>query len=76
MTKVKLNQETVFQYDGVVLFPEWNDVSKEDFEKLKTATLAVELGVLELESKKAKKNEGVEKAEEPKEVENAEESKK
>ena len=76
MTKVKLNQETVFQYDGVVLFPEWNNVSKEDFDKLQTATLSVELGILEFESKKAKKNEGVEKAEEPKEVENAEESKK
>jgi len=55
MTKVKLNQETVFQYDGVVLFPEWNEVNKEDFEKLQTATLALELGILELEAKKAEK---------------------
>jgi hypothetical protein len=55
MKKVKLNQETVFQYDGVVLFPEWNEVNKEDFEKLQTATLALELGILELEAKKAEK---------------------
>jgi len=55
MTKVKLNQETVFQYDGVVLFPEWNEVNKEDFEKLQTATLALELGILELEVEKAEK---------------------
>lgn len=55
MAKVKLNQETVFQYDGVVLFPEWNNVSKEDFEKLKTATLSVELGILEFEAEEPKK---------------------
>ena len=55
MPKVKLNQETVFQYDGVVLFPEWNNVSKEDFDKLQTATLAVELGILEFEAEKAPK---------------------
>ena len=55
MKKVKLKQETVFQYDGVVLFPEWNNVSKEDFEKLQTATLALELGILELEVEKAEK---------------------
>ena len=55
MPKVKLNQETVFQYDGVLLFPEWNNVSKEDFEKLQTAKLAVELGVLEFEAEKAPK---------------------
>ena len=55
MKKVKLNQETVFQYDGVVLFPEWNEVNKEDFEKLQTATLALELGILELETEKAEK---------------------
>lgn len=52
MAKVKLNQETVFQYDGVVLFPEWNDVSQEDLEKLKTATLSIELGILEFEAGK------------------------
>jgi hypothetical protein len=55
MPKVKLNQETVFQYDGVLLFPEWNNVSKEDFEKLQTAKLAVELGILEFEAEKAEK---------------------
>jgi hypothetical protein len=55
MKKVKLNQETVFQYDGVVLFPEWNEVNKEDFEKLQTATLALELGILEFEAEKAEK---------------------
>lgn len=55
MAKVKLNQETVFQYNGVVLFPEWNNVSKEDFEKLQSATLAVELGILEFEDEKAPK---------------------
>ena len=55
MPKVKLNQETVFQYDGVLLFPEWNNVSKEDLEKLQTAKLAVELGVLEFEAEKAEK---------------------
>ena len=57
MPKVKLNQETVFQYDGVLLFPEWNKVSKEDLEKLQTATLAVELGVLEFKAEKAEKAE-------------------
>jgi hypothetical protein len=55
MKKVKLNQETVFQYDGVVLFPEWNEINKEDFEKLQTATLALELGILEFEAEKAEK---------------------
>ncbi|MFM6349358.1 MAG: hypothetical protein ACKPFK_30075 [Dolichospermum sp.] len=57
MAKVKLNQETVFQYDGVVLFPEWNSVSKEDLEKLKTATLSIELGILEFEAEEAEKAE-------------------
>jgi hypothetical protein len=55
MPKVKLNQDTMFQYDGVTLFPDWNEVSKEDLEKLKTATLALELGILELEAEKAEK---------------------
>ena len=55
MPKVKLNQETVFHYDSVLLFPEWNNVSKEDFEKLQTAKLAVELGILEFEAEKAEK---------------------
>ena len=62
MAKVKLNQETVFQYDGVVLFPEWNDVSQEDFEKLKTATLSIELGILEFEAEEIEKAEKAEKA--------------
>jgi hypothetical protein len=56
MKKVKLNQETVFQYDGVVLFPEWNEINKEDFEKLQTAKLAFELGILELEGEKPLKD--------------------
>ena len=55
MPKVKLNQETVFQYDGVVLFPEWNNVSDADLAKLQTATLAVELGILEFKAEKASK---------------------
>jgi hypothetical protein len=37
------------------LFPEWNEVNKEDFEKLQTATLALELGILEFEAEKAEK---------------------
>jgi hypothetical protein len=52
MPKVKLNQDTMFQYDGVTLFPDWNEVSKEDLEKLKTASLSIELGILELEKDK------------------------
>jgi hypothetical protein len=55
MAKVKLNQETVFQYDGVVLFPEWNKVSDEDLLKLKTAKLAIEQGILEIEEEKPSK---------------------
>ena len=47
MPKVKLNQETFFQYDGVTLFPEWNEISESDFEKLKSATLSFDLRVLE-----------------------------
>jgi hypothetical protein len=56
MQKVTLNQETVFQYDGVLLYPGLNTVTDEQLEKLKTATLSVEFGVLELpEGKPAKK---------------------
>jgi hypothetical protein len=56
MPKVKLNQDTMFQYDGVTLFPDWNAVSKEDLEKLKTASLSIELGILELEGEKPLKD--------------------
>lgn len=54
MPKVKLNQETVFQYDGVLLFPEWNDVTAEELEKLKTAKLSIQVGILEFEDKPSK----------------------
>lgn len=63
MPKVKVNQETIFQYDGVLLFPEWNNVSKEDLEKLKTATLAVELGILEFDDDEPKRGRKSEKPE-------------
>ncbi len=46
----------MFQYDGVTLFPDWNEVSKEDLEKLKTASLSIELGILELEGEKPLKD--------------------
>jgi len=55
MPKIKLNQETVFQYDGVTLFPEWNDVSNEDMDKLKTAKLSFNLGILEIKQDSSKK---------------------
>lgn len=57
MPQVKLNQETVFQYDGVTLFPDWNEVSDEDFAKLKTATLSFDLGILESKDVKPSKDE-------------------
>lgn len=48
MPKVKLNQETVFQYQGITLFPELNEVSNEQLEVLKTAKLSIDFGILEL----------------------------
>jgi hypothetical protein len=55
MPKVKLNQETVFQYDGVLLFPEWNEVTADELEKLKTAKLSIQVGILELEDSPSEK---------------------
>jgi hypothetical protein len=55
MPKVKVNQETVFQYDGVLLFPEWNEVTADELEKLKTAKLSIQVGILELEDSPSEK---------------------
>ncbi|CAB5223290.1 hypothetical protein UFOVP380_30 [uncultured Caudovirales phage] len=62
MPKAKNNQETIFQYDGVLLLPGENTVTEEEFKRLKTAKLSIEHGILELEADKKAKGEGKEEA--------------
>ena len=62
MPKAKNNQETIFQYDGVLLLPGDNTVTEDDFKKLKTAKLSIEHGIIELESDKKGKGGGQEEA--------------